>query len=347
MTNTRRFFPIASLVGLILISMMLATLLVQENQFPLFLVLFLLGLPFWLLLMGGGWRQVDKDMVVVRKDATGDVRTFRRGSYLFAPILHTIEAKMPSYRLKHEFHVDSIDTLTPGLQQIKKIKVRVVYEIINFRNCFDQSSYVKERIRQIEDFDNLKRDDPAMWRKVLNEVMHGIIDDAIRLGVWRWAEHIAQDPSLAVSVPFPTRPDVEYDPYALSLNRVKLAEKVADEVGYLTDDWGLVVHQLVFENIEIDPELIKRKTRNKTRELEEATHEAQKAAIAIREKGMAEAEVRAATVAKVIEVLVNQKSVSLTEQMLYNIVRAAMYSDGQMIWGATMEKGTGGSVKAA
>lgn len=93
--------------------------------------------------------------------------------------------------------------------------------------------------------------------------------------------------------------------------------------------------------------MIKGKTRDKQRELDEATHEAKKTAIAIREKGLAEAEIRAVTVAKIIDVLMNQKGISVTDQVLYNIVRAAMYSDGQMIWNATMDKGANSNVKAA
>jgi hypothetical protein len=186
---------------------------------------------------------------------------------------------------------------------------------------------------------------------VLNEVMHGVIDDSIRDGVWKWAESLAEDADLRLDMPsLPAPLKLEHDPYALSLNRVKLADKVREEVGFRSQRWGLKVHRIVFENIELDPEMVKGKTRNKERELEDATHEAKKAAIAIREKGMAEAEVRAETVAKIIELLMrHQERLSLSEQMLYNIVRAAMYSDGQMIWGATMEKGTGAnaSVKAA
>ncbi|MEI7769478.1 MAG: SPFH domain-containing protein [Chloroflexales bacterium] len=332
-------------------SAVIATTFVQDDPLPLFLLLFLIGLPLWLFSLGGGWRVVDKDTVVIRKDLAGNIQPFYRGSYLYMPIVHTIEAKMPSYPLRHEFPIASIDTRTPGLLQINQIRVRVIYEISDFRTYFDRSADVKERIKDLEDNVKLSRDDPSLWRKVTNEVMYQVIDDAVRDGVWKWAEHVAEDAALQLDVPFEKKPNPEYDPYALSLNREKLAKKIREEVQFLTESWGLCVHSLVFENITIDDGLIRRKTRNKARELENAEHDARKEAIAIRLRGFAEAEVRAETVARVIGVLLNQreKGVALSEQTLYDIVRAAMYSDGEMIWHATMEKGPGpnASVKAA
>jgi hypothetical protein len=349
MNNPRRFVPILTLIALILVSALIATSVTEDNQLLLALAIFVIGLPLWLFSLGGGWRMVEKDTVVIRKSVSGDVKSFHHGSYLYMPIYHTIEAKMPSYLLRHEFPIASIDTRTPGLLQINQITVRVIYEISDFRTYFDRSADVKERIKDLEDNVKLSRDDPALWRKVTNEVMHQVIDDAIRDGVWKWAEYVTENAALLLEVPFEKKPDPEYDPYALSLNREKLARKILDEVQYHTESWGLDVHKLVFENITIDQDLIKRKTRNKDRELEEAEHDAKKAALAIRLKGLAEAEVRAETVARVITALLNHKErgAAFSDQTIYEIVRAAMYSDGQMIWSATMEKGTNGTVKAA
>jgi hypothetical protein len=344
--------PVLTLAGIIVVSVALALGVAPEHPLPLILAFSLIGLLIWVFWMGGGWRMAEKDAVVIMEDFTRRPSDIRQGTYLFIPIIHTIEAKMPSYPLRHEFSVDSIDTRTPNLQQIKKIKVRLLYEIVDFRACFRRSADMKERIKQLESSEKFKRDDPSLWTRLLNEVMHGVIDDSIREGVWKWAESLAKDSDLKLDMPTLPEPlKVEHDAYALSLNRVKLADKVLEEVRFRSREWGLRVHRIVFENIELDPDMIKGKTRNKDRELEEATHDAKKAAIAIREKGMAEAEVRAATVAKIIELLMShQERLSLNDQMLYNIVRAAMYSDGQMIWGATMEKPSASgnaSVKAA
>jgi hypothetical protein len=348
MSSTKRFIPVTALVGITFVSILLAMIFPEESQFPLFGVFFIIGLLLWVVWMGGGWRMAEKDVVLIVEDFTGHVREVRQGTYLYIPIIHTIEAKMPSYPLRHEFEVDSIDTRTPRLLQIKKINVRVAYEIGNFASCFARSSDVKERIKELEANSRQHRDDPALWTRVLNEVMCEVIDDAIRDGVWKWADAIVTEPGLKLNMPSLSEPPKdEHTPYALSLNRLSLAEKVLEEVKFRAQRWGLQVNRIVFENIVLDPEIVKRSTRSKERELAEATHEAQKTAIAIREKGMAEAEVRAETVSKIIAILVNQKGINVTDQMLYTIVRAAMYSDSEMIWRGMMEKGAGSSVKTA
>lgn len=178
--------------------------------------------------------------------------------------------------------------------------------------------------------------------------MRSTIDDSVRDGVWEWAEAVVRNQSLGLEIPFKTKPEPENDPYALSLNRRKLAERILQRVDLAVVDWGLELKDLVFENVEIEGELIKRKTRNKERELEEAEHTARMDAAAIRIRGTAEAEVRAETVRKVIEVLLNQKGLTLTNDVLYNVVRAAMYSDGQMIWSSVIDKsGPVGTAKTA
>jgi hypothetical protein len=321
--------------------------LAEENPLPLFLGFSLISLVLWAFLMGAGFPMVEKDTVVIRKDGFGNLRGFHSGTYLYVPIFHTIEAKMPNYLLRHEFPISSIDTRTPALLQIDQITVRVIHRISDFLTYFERSADVRERIKDLEDNAKMSREDPALWRKITNEVMNEVINDAIRDGVWKWAEYVTENAALFLEVPFEKKPDPEYDPYALSLNREKLATKIHEEVQFITENWGLDVHKLVFEHIVIDPELIKRKTRNKLGEIDEATHQGAKDAIAIRAKGLAEADVRAETVTKIIEALMKEKSITISDQMLYNIIRAVMYSDGQMIWSATMEKGTSATVKAA
>jgi hypothetical protein len=345
-----RLIQVLKLVGLLLISAIFSFALLDQNQAAVFVMLSLVSFLIWIAWTGGGVRRVEKDTVLIVEDAMGNIKDVTQGRYFYIPIFQTIEARMPSYPLMSEFEVDSIDTRTPKIQQIKKIRVRVSYEIVDFLTCYSNSADVKARVKEHEAHGKLQRDNLGLWTQVLNEVMHQIIDDSIRDGVWAWADSVLASPRLKLNMPsLPNQPKFEQEPYALSLNRDNLAEKVLDEVQIHSQNSGLKVHRIVFENVELDPEIIKGCTRNKQGELDDAKHKALIEAHAIREKGMAEAEVRAATVAKIIEVLINQKNISITDQMLYNIVRAAMYSDGQMIWNATMEKGANGasSVKAA
>ncbi|NTU85147.1 MAG: hypothetical protein HGA45_38275 [Chloroflexales bacterium] len=349
MSNTKRFFPFVTLVGLFIICAFLATTLVQQNQIQLFFLLFLIGLMFWISSLGGGWRRADKDTVVLVEDFTHTVRAYENGNYLYIPIVNTIEAKMPSYPLYHSFEVESIDTLTPKIAKIKKITVSVAYRITDFMVCFDKSDDIKQMIKDLEQSEKLTTDNPTLWIKALNQLMEGVIAEAIRSAVWSWATIVAQNADWQLETPFQRSSDVEHDPYALSLNRNKLSQKVVDEVRRLALKWGLVVKGLSFENVELDQQIIDRATRNKDGEIAEARHLAMKEAEAIRMTGDAEAEVRAKMIARIIEALVSDSRVPITEQVIYNVVRAAMYSDGKMIWHAPLEKGANGSgsVKAA
>lgn len=349
MSSLRRVLP-AFWLGLIILvaSFLSLPFTVDTISFRLLLFVFLAGI--WLVVFGARFAAVDADSILVRKDILGNTDILRaKSSYFYMPIYHALEATLPNYLLKHEFDVDAIDTRTPGLQRIDKIRVRVRYRVVDAKTFYHKSAYGRERLKAIESERKLQRSDVGLWRQFLNELMRGTIDDAVRDGVWEWAEAVARNQSLQLDVPFPRRPEPENDPYALSLNRRKLADRILQRVDIAFVDWGLELEDLVFENVEIDAELIKRKTRDRERELAEAEHVARMEAAAMRIRGAAEAELRAETVRKVIEVLLNQKGLTLTNEVLYNVVRAAMYSDGQMIWSSVMEKGAApaGTAKTA
>lgn len=344
----KRVIILFALACLFLLSYLIAQQAPARSQLSVGVAFFITGLVVLFFIFGGGVQRVAKETVVIRKGISGETAAFHGGTYFFMPLIHSIEAVMPDYLLLYEFPVDSIDTRTSWLHQIKQIKVRIAYRVSDAEECFDASANLLDQIKQLEEHEKLERSDPRLWKRVLNHLMRDIIDDAIRDGVWNWAEAVAQDANLCLTIPFNLpSPIVENDPYSLSLNRNKLAEKVVEEVKYKASGWGIKIEGLAFENIEIDKVLIERKNRNKDRELAEATHVAQKEAIAIRLKGEAEAQVRADTIAKVIDVLIQQKAITLTDQVIYNIVRAAMYTDGEMIWKGVVEKSANGNVKTA
>jgi hypothetical protein len=379
MSNTRRFVPVLMLIVLVAISAVLANTLAAENQLLSFIAVFLLGTPLLLLILGAGIRRVERNTFVVRKDALGGIDTFEDGVYLYIPYLHTIEAMMPNYALRHEFSADLIDTRALNLKQIKSIRVRVVYRLVAKRFCswlypalftlsrqkqqargavttdegepVDSGPYafIKRQIAHFDETEKLKPDNPELWIRILSKVLEYVLDDMIRDWIWNWQDHVDADAQLQLSASFTNPPKGENDPYAINLNRRALAAKIRADLDSRTQKWGLRVHDIVFENIMIDEEIVKFKTRNKERELENARHDALKEAVAIREKGFAEADVRAETVAQIIAKLAGERAITLSDELICNIVRAAMYSDGEMIWHATMERGPGSnaSVKVA
>ncbi len=146
----------------------------------------------------------------------------------------------------------------------------------------------------------------------------------------------------------PNPPAPENDPYALSLNRRRLAEQLLQRMRTTAPDWGIALREIVLESIAIDPELIKRKTRNKDGEVAEAQHQATIEAIDIQARGVAEAAVRARTVRRILEELNAMGQLPrLNEKTIAEIVRAAMYSDGQTIWQGFQQKSNGAGLAPA
>jgi hypothetical protein len=242
MISSRRLLPIGSLAGLLLLFVIP---LPYELDVPaLRLALFLFGLLAWALAFRAGLEVVDKDCVVIRQDMLGNNRPFRaKETYLFFPGYHSVEATLPNYPIKCEFKIGGIDTRTPGLQRIDEIKVRVIYRIVDPLASFTRGAYFRERIKELETTRRLTRGDASLWKQLMNELVIGVVDDAIRTGVWHWADTLLREPRLNLSVPFPLPPNTSFDPYALSLNRDNLAQDILDEVQYQASQWGVEVDQ--------------------------------------------------------------------------------------------------------
>lgn len=382
MTNTRRMLPVFALGVLIILSAALANILTETDQLPLFIIFLLISLLVFLAISGAGVRRVERSTFVVRRDMLGGIDFFDEGTYLYIPYLHKIEAIIPSYAIRHEFEVGPIDTRSIKLGVIEKIKVRATYHLVASRFChwfypsfFDQSqpgqqrrsgrrtivagtdevvtnsyyAFIKDHMSAIEEHERLGPEDPELWPQVLNKAVEASLDDLIRDQVWDWQEMVDTDErlKLANSYTAPTPLVGETDPYVLDLNRRALAAIVRAKMDEQTHPWGLRVQSVVFEEIRISQGIIDARTRNKPREIANAEHDALRDAITIKGRGLAEAEVRAAAIGQIIARLSEVRGRDLSDELIYKIVHAAMYGDGQMIWEATMEKPKNVSVKAA
>lgn len=347
-STLRRVMPAATLIGLAIFAALAAYIIAPFDLIPVAVVVFVVLFPFWFMFQGGGLVPVGRGNTVVRKDLFGNIDTFEEGQFPFMPIFHTVEARIPNYPLKHELAIETIDTRTKFLNQIKQIKARVHYRVIDFYAFYKESANLTGRVLELEEQEKLKREEPILWKRVLNELMHGTIDDVAREVVWHWDTAAASEPNLQIIIPFTKNFPSENDPYTLSLNRVRLAQQIRRQLNQRFDAWGITIEKLVFETVEVDADLIKRQTRNKPGEVEEAELQAKIAAVGISLKGYAEAEVRAATIAKVLEELIKRKDqINLTNEVLYNIVRAAMYSDGEMVWQGVVEPKPGSASNGA
>lgn len=304
-----------------------------------------LGLYFWVSRQGGGWRKVERDSTVIIWDPTQSSHVVvEQGRYWVLPMIHKVVARLPNYSFRFEPTIENIDTQTPMLAKISKIRVRLdckikVGEHLTF---LEKSASRLDLLKNIQQEKKLDRTDHALWKEFLDAVIKELVDDSVRDVVWNWSDQSTNDPT------------------SLSRQRQGLAQQVEAHLEVELNAWGLELipflsgaspagvqqqssnKNIVLESIEIDPELIKRKTADRDKEKEKAKHEAALLATAIREKGFAEAEVRATTLAKLLDVLINEYKIPHTDPLIAQVVRAALYSDGQTIWNAMMEKGAPG-----
>lgn len=321
-----------------------AYLLFDFNQFQIGVVLALLGLLVWLVSQGAGWRPVDKDAVVILKDALDKVSVHPKRSYLFIPIIHKVEAVLPTYPITFEFPLEKIDTHTSNLNKIDKILVRATCQITNPEMFYRKSRLYKDLLQQIEETSKFKPTAVPLWRKYLEQVARVYLDDTVHDVVWKWKSVYLADPEVVRSLDYAPekdgKPNLDGDPYSLSRNRKSLGEqvKLAVRTRLEQDQMGFRISPLVFESFEIASEQIKGATGDRAKEIEKASHDAAVIAAGMIRKGEAEAEVRSVTLAKLLKVLIEDYKIPHTDALIAQVVRAALYSDGQMIWNATVAK---------
>ncbi|MGB9633866.1 MAG: hypothetical protein ACPL8I_11075 [Chloroflexaceae bacterium] len=288
------------------------------------------------------WIPREPHVASVRRDLFGALDMIHDRGFWHVPGLYKTLARMPAYPLLFEHEVENIDTRTAWLNPIQRVRVRCVYQVTDALTCYETSVNLYQVIRDLQTREGLSESDPELWGRVLQVLMSTLLDDRLHDVVWEWpAEMAAHDRRRVepLAPGNPDRPTPENDPYALSLNRRRLAEQLLHRLRGAALDWGIEVREIVLESIAIDPELIKRKTRNRDGEVAEARHQATIEAIGIQTRGVAEAAVRARTVRRILEELRDMGELPrLDEKTIADIVRAAMYSDGQTIWHGPLER---------
>lgn len=349
MPSANRFWPVVWLIGLLVIAYLVTSLISPINSLPYFLLMAIIIIGVFSLrtYTHVDRQEIDRGYIVIYKDAMGNLHQETGDHYWQLPLFRSIKAIMPNYPIRYEGEISTIQTRTFRLSRLEKVRVRVNYKIINHINCYSNlGPMMADRIKQLEQSDRLKLDDTRLWRKIIEEALHHRVDDCVRDEIWVWAGRLEEDDQLALDAPFEPPPGAQYDPYSLSLNRVKLAQKVRDEINRVVGRYGLQVDHIVFELIEVNYEYLKLRTQNKERELAKATHAAALDAAAIRQKGFAEADVRAHTLALLLDELINKRGLTIKDPLVAEIVRAALYSDGEMIWKGVLEKSASGDGKA-
>lgn len=379
MQDFARKHPYLTVVVLIGVSLGLAFLLGREDWYPWFVFFLFLLIPALLIIFGAGRRKVEPNTVVIRKGPGDEIWAFTkkpwqpasvrrqqrrgptvplppntsdRGSYWLFPPWHKIEAILPTYPFLLEVDVKEVDTNTAWLNRMTRFRVRVECQLLcnGYVDFYMRTNTWLDRIKHYEEEEKLKRTDILLWKKLLHEMAHELIDNATRDVIWRWGERLA-DPRIVEQFSYKPEPPkkLDGDPYSLSRNRTQLEQEVAHEIRTKCHAWGIELAPIVFELVDVDAELIKKVNRSKDGEIAENKHKALQESEQIREKGFAEAEVRARNLAAVLDVLLNKEGLDLNDKLVTDIVRAALYSDGELIWNAVIDKGKGadGTVKAA
>jgi hypothetical protein len=373
MSRSRRNLLIVVLIVWFLVSWLLASVGPGAEWLAILqktLQIFLPGALLLTLLVGIERAAPERHVAIIRKNILGDYDVVLERPYFVFPLLLEVVARLPAYGISFEVPVVQVETRTAKLLRILSVKVRCDYSLVPqvqqnaqdrgrrmtrqeqataetaYLECYRRAQEFYELRTAVEQEQRLAPTDPAFWRQVMHRLVGAIVDDTLRDTVWSWPPEMdpadprrAQPPSAKSTVSM----EPENDPYVLSLNRRTLERAVLHGVRHQASPLGLRVENLVFESIDIDPELIKGKNRSRDNEVKDAQHQVTLDYIGIKGRGIAEADVRARTVRRVLEELAAQQRQAgfpaLTEKTIAEIVRAAMYSDGRMIWNGVLESG--------
>ncbi|MFV9503342.1 MAG: hypothetical protein AB4911_02135 [Oscillochloridaceae bacterium umkhey_bin13] len=294
------------------------------------------ALLLWARQYGGGVQSVDRESTLIVRDPTrGGAVVFAKGSHLLIPLLQHVEARLPNYAFRFEPEIKQIDTNTPMLGRIDLIRVRLDCRIKNGQHLrfFEKAASRVDLLRTLKEERKLDATDHRLWKEFIAGVIEELVDDAVRDVVWTWPDPTGNDPT------------------SLSKKRLDLAIKVEERLEYELRAWGLELlplsapapqsvvgnapthpERIVLETIQVNPEMVKGKLRNFDNMLKRAEEDARIQAVTIRERGYAEAEVRARALALLLDDLITKRGMKLDDPLLAQVVRAALYSDGEMIW---------------
>lgn len=379
MQNFARKHPYLTVAALVALSLTLAIWLGEDEWRFWFITFLLLLVPtLFLIMVSAGYQRVEPNTIVIRRGPGDELWAFTRrpwqpgkseghyqsrgqnshlpphtsdsGAYLLIPPWHKVEAILPNYPFALEVEVEGIDTNTAWLDRIGKLRVRVECQFHSNRyiDFYTRTSAWLDSIKRYEENEKLSRTDILLWKKLLHEIVKELIDNATRDVIWSWGERI-KDPELLDKLTFKPAPPRKPDgsPYSLSRNRLQLEQEVAKAIKNKCHAWGLELTPIVFELIDVDKLLVKLVNRNLDNEFKDACHQASMDAERIRQRGYAEADVRARNLAALLDVLLNKEGLDLNDRFVTDIVRAALYSDGEMIWTGVIDKGTAGPSGAA
>lgn len=272
-----------------------------------------LAVGIWLLLFGAASFWVmrrsllvrEKTVVLVRRQDGEFLQITGPTSVLSIPTFGAVCAHLPLYNLKTEAKVEQINTRK--LDDIKMMRVRVHYEIDDptsvYSNLPNRSQLIEEMATQMQTDPGKAALDPRFWGQLLDNRICQATDDLLREVIWH---------------------EENKGPVDVSKERETLAELLMSHLQDRTSSWGLTITDVKFEVVDLDPEQIKRSKRDKDREVAEAEHKARMAAIEIKARGEAEAEVQAITVEKWIAAIQNQVpglSRDAVEQIVRNVLQ--------------------------
>ncbi len=369
----RMFWPLTwlfvTLVILPLIAMRFAVALfpsLPTGWLLLFgLVILCVGVLVWFYQHGGGWRLVEYDSVmIIRNRLNNKVRMVSAGEYLMIPLLHRLEARLPIYAFRFEFDVSKIDTNTFLIGQIDRVRMRLYCRLRDgqYKRFFHKVSSRLDVLRTLQQEQKLSVTDHQLWKGFMTRVISELGDDVLRDVVWTWPEPVERNPAalskkrLDLAMRIERRLEKELEVWGIEMLPCSATLTAADAAAGVAATTGAPaaagppdpaaaqppLRKLVLEQIDVKFEIIRESIRDYQWKLNRANEDAHIDAAALRQRGFAEAEIRARTLSLLLDELINQRGLTMNDPLVAEMMRATLYSDGQMIWHSVIEKGSNG-----
>jgi regulator of protease activity HflC (stomatin/prohibitin superfamily) len=275
----------------------------------------------WIAVLFGLFNWTQRNMVTVPRDRAILITNRYSGAVHAAegpiapPLMPLVERRLaviPLYELAEDAHVEKINTKR---MNVDLIDVQVHYRVIDARHAMtgipNRSQAQSELAKDMGKDLNEARLDVTFWEKLLSRQMKLEVDDIVREVVY--------------DNPFAQNP---LEVYA---KREDLADIVRDHLSKAVRRWGVELTGLVFERVEVNPEV--RKAINKSAMREEDTLvkevEAKREATRIKLLGDAQAQVEADRVSRIVGAI-QKAGVELSAEELRDIVIDAIHASAEV-----------------
>jgi hypothetical protein len=291
----------------------------------------------WALILLGLFSWAQRNMIVVPKDRAILIGNRYTGAVYNAvgpiapPLTPGVESKravIPLYELSQDVRVEKVNTKRFN---VDVIQVHIHYRVSDPKRALGgipNRGQVQGEIAKGMNMDIAKaRQDVRFWEKLLGNQMELEVEDIVREVVYN--NEIVNTKIVDTEI---ANTEIAKNPLEVYQQREALASLVRERLSKLVSRWGVEIHALEFERVDVDFAILQRLNKASVRldNIEQKKSDAEGEAAWIERTGAAQAKAEAMRVAEMVQAL-KESGVELSANDLRDIVIDAIRASTE--WG--------------